>query len=149
MFLAVEEKADEAVGVFFKDCFSAGEKAAVSNGVVVEGFRFLFDETEGEFGAETKAFLFGVLEFEDFEDRFGVVVDVTRVGVVVAHEGLDPTENRFLRVVEFIGEDALEAEGENVVSFVVVVECVTDAVEEVEGVFEFASGKTTEDVSSH
>jgi len=87
----------------------------------------------------------GVLEFEDFENGFGVVVNVAGVGVVVAHEGFDAAEDGFFRVVELIGEDALEAEGEDVVPFVVVVEGVANPVEEIEGVLEFTASEFAQD----
>lgn len=110
-----------------------------------EGGGFFLKESEGEAGAESVAEGFGVLEFEDFEDRLGVVVDGAGVGIVVAHEGFDAAEDGFLGVSEFVGKDALEAEGEDVVPFIVVIEGVADAVEEVEGVLEFLAGGAGED----
>ena len=88
--------------------------------------------------------LFFVLEFEDLEDRAGVVVHAASVSVILPHEHFDPTEDCFLRVAKFVGDDSLETKGEDVVSFVVVVKSVADAVKEVEGVLELPAGVTGE-----
>ena len=114
------------------------------NGVIVQGFGLLFDEAKSKTGANAGVTLFFVLEFEDLEDRAGVVVHAASVSVILSHEHFDTTEDCFLRVAKFVGDDALESKGEDVVSFVVVVKGVADAVKEVEGVLELPAGVTGE-----
>lgn len=69
------------------------------------------------------------------------MIEVPGVAVVVAHEGLGAAEDGALGVAELGGDDALEAEGELIAGAAgLVVEFVTDVVEEVVGVFDFAVG---------
>ena len=114
------------------------------NGVIVQGFGLLFDEAKSKTGANAGVTLFFVLEFEDLEDRAGVVVHAASVSVILPHEHFDTTEDCFLRVAKFVGDDALETKGEDVVSFVVVVKGVADAVKEVEGCLLYTSDAADE-----
>lgn len=147
MLLAVDEETDEAVGVFFEDFFPASREAAIADGVVIElnDLGLLFPEGEE---AEASG-LIGVLELENLEDRLGVVVNVPCVAVVVPHQGFNPAEDGGFRVAEFISEDALETEGEDVISLIVIVEGIPHAVHEVERVFELATGEAGEDFFLH
>ena len=107
--MTVDEETDEAIGVFFENVFSACRKPFVLNGVIVEGFGLLFDEAKSKTGANAGVTFFFVLEFEDFEDRAGVVVHAASVSVILPHEHFDPTEDCFLRVAKFIGDYALKS----------------------------------------
>ncbi len=50
--LAGGEEGEEVVRVFFEEVFFLCGESAVANGVVVEVFWFLFEEAEGEPGAD-------------------------------------------------------------------------------------------------
>ena len=76
-----------------------------------------------------------------------MVVYVAGVGVVVPHEGFDTPQNGLFRVAEFISQNPLETEGQDVVSLVMIVERIADPVEKVEGVLEFASRQSAEDAA--
>ncbi len=81
-----------------------------------------------------------LFDLEGFHQRGGVLIDMARVAVIIAHEGLGAAQDVALRIGEGGGHHALELEGELVGALVgVVVEFVADAVEEIVGFLDFAA----------
>ena len=134
--LAVLEEPHQTVGIVFENIGVGGEQASVPGDEPVEFLAVFFAEcqerADAGFGA---GFL---LDLEGLHQGGGVLIDVARVAVVVAHERLGAAQDVALRVVEGGGDDSLQLEGELVGGLArVVVELVADAVEEIVGFLDF------------
>lgn len=130
MFLADTEEPKELRRILLKDVFRFGKESFASSGEIVE-FIFFADRLEPL--SEAGFFGDGPTEERDLEDRLSVLVNVTGMNVVVAHQGFDTAQDRLLRIFERLGDLSLEAKGEDVIAFSgAVVEVVSDAVDEVE-----------------
>ena len=86
-----------------------------------------------------------MLKLKDFEDGLRVIMDISRMRVVISHESFDSTQDAGRRIFKFVGYDSLKAEGKDVVSFIVIMECVSNTVHKIEGILEFASSHFGED----
>ena len=86
-----------------------------------------------------------MLKLKDFKDGLRVIMDISRMPVVISHEGFDSTQDTGRRVFKLVGNNPLKAEGKDVVSFIVILQRVTNAVHKIKGILEFASGHFGED----
>ena len=137
--LAMLEQPHQAVGVAREHIVGQRVDAPVARRESVELLNFALAEREKR--TKSRRGRLFLLNLVNFHQRRGVLPQVPGVRVVVAHERLGATQDALLRIIERGGNEALKAQGEDVVLLAgFVVEFVSDAMKKIVGVGDFPVG---------
>jgi len=147
MFLAMEKKTQESPGIFFEDPVMLGGESALLGNETVKfpdpGF-----SAEGYPGGKAEGAQDRCFNLSDFKDAGGVLVDVPRVQIVIPHEGFNASQFGPVPILEGLGDNSLEPQGQNVGGLPgMIVHAVADPMEEVETLAQFVAGVGSEGAS--
>jgi len=148
VFLAVQKQTKEASRILTEHLFGRRKETAILGYKSIDFFAGR-SAKEGDSKREFERTEHGSLNLRDLEDAGRMLVNISRVEVVVPHKSFNPAKLGLVSIVELTCDNPLETESEDISAFArMVVEAISDPVKKIESFLELGTGVYAQDAKA-